>query len=693
MVGLPAQILLLIVNVPPRGTESAQKYPITFHPLLSKMGSAKTMNITPENETKRSLYRELLVQFRLPILLVLHVVLFSVVFWLAMMMRFTMEIPEKYQTLFWKSLPFVVATKVVVFYLLRSFHGWWRHVHFSDVVSLARSAVVASLTVIALDYFFLGGSIPRMVVMNDLVIGIVTLGGLRSTWRVWDERIVPLRSSVKADRALLIGNDFDAARLAHMINGQHSLGVRIVGLVAPQGLTNGRKYFGDIRIVGVMKDLSELMEALRAETLFVVSGALPAKKMRELLDVATDSHFEIKILPKLEEQLKGVDKVPIREVSYDDLLRRKPADLDLNAIGEIIAHRSVMVTGAGGSIGSELCRQLVKFQPRELILLGRGENRIYEIERELKGLGLKVDLVPKIVNITDKARLAEVFRNHYPSIVFHAAAHKHVPLVEQNVGESIINNVLGTKNIADLADQYGVGRFVMVSTDKAVNPTSVMGCTKHMAERYCQTLDATSKTSFISTRFGNVLGSAGSVVPLFQKQIQAGGPITITDRRMTRYFMTIPEASQLVVQAATMGLGGEIFVLEMGEPVKIMDLANDLIRLAGHPPGSIDIVESGIRPGEKLFEELYYKNEKSIPTSHEKILSSKSRTYAMEEVNAQVSQLVDAAFETDENVKSLLKQFIKEFHYESTQQKTTPNGPHFLKMPNAITGDRLTQTP
>ena len=442
-----------------------------------------------------------------------------------------------------------------------------------------------------------------------------------------------------------------------------------------------------------MKDLSELMEALHAETLFVVSGALPAKEMRELLDVATDSHFEIKILPRLQEQLKGMDKIPIREVSYDDLLRREPADLDLNAIGEIIAHRSVMVTGAGGSIGSELCRQLVKFQPRELILLGRGENRIYEIERELKGLGLKVDLVPKIVNITDKERLAEVFRNHYPSIVFHAAAHKHVPLVEQNVGESIINNVLGTKNIADLADEYGVGRFVMVSTDKAVNPTSVMGCTKHMAERYCQTLDATSKTSFISTRFGNVLGSAGSVVPLFQKQIQAGGPITITDRRMTRYFMTIPEASQLVVQAATMGLGGEIFVLEMGEPVKIMDLANDLIRLAGHPSGSIDIVESGIRPGEKLFEELYYKNEKSIPTSHEKILSSKSRTYAIEEVNTQVKQLVAAAFETDEQVKGLLKTFIKEFHYEPSNKKPVSDNPHFLKMPKSLTGGRLTQTP
>ena len=634
------------------------------------------MNFIPQAEKKHSSYRDLLIQFRLPILLALHVVVFAAVFWAALLMRFTLDIPQKYQTLFWQSLPFVVATKVVVFYALRSFHGWWRYVHFSDVVSLVRSSAVASLAVIALDYFCFGGSIPRIVVLNDFFIGIVALGGLRSTWRVWDERIAPLRANRIAGRALLVGRDFDASRLAHMINGQHSLGVRVVGLVAPHALAKGRKYFGDIRIVGLMKDLPELMESHRADTLFVVSGALPAKELRDLLDVASGSRFDIKIIPRLEEQLKGVDKVPIREVSYDDLLRRKPANLDLDAIGEIVAHRSVMVTGAGGSIGSELCRQLVKFEPRELILLGRGENRIYEIERELKGLGLEVDLIPKIVNITDKERLAEVFRKHLPSIVFHAAAHKHVPLVEQNVGESVINNILGTKNIADLADEFGVSRFVMVSTDKAVNPTSVMGCTKHMAERYCQTLDATSKTSFISTRFGNVLGSAGSVVPLFQKQIQAGGPITITDRRMTRYFMTIPEASQLVMQAATMGAGGEIFVLEMGEAVKIIDLANDLVRLAGHPHGSIDIVESGIRPGEKLFEELYYKNEKSIPTSHEKILSSSSRKYSMDEVDEQVSMLLESAFSSPSAIKRMLKEVIPEFVYVAP-----PHKPPAVKMP------------
>ena len=633
-----------------------------------------------------------LVKARLPLLLVFHCVVFAAVLWTAFLMRFTLDVPSKYIDLFWRAVPAVVAVKLLVFYCLRSFHGWWRYVRFSDLVSLVRSAATASLAIVAIDYFFLDGQLPRIVVLNDFAMGIVALGGLRSTWRVWDERIAPLRKK-RVGRALMVGEDFETSRLAHLINGQRNLDIRVVGFVSPSDVKKTRSHLGDIRVVGGTSSVADLMASYRATTLFVISGSVPAKKLRHLLDVAGDHQFEIKILPKLEEQLKGVDKVPIREVSFNDLLRREPAELDLGAIRGLVTGHSVMVTGAGGSIGSELCRQLVKFGCRELILLGRGENRIYEIERELLGLKLDVALIPKIVNITDRKRLEEVFRNHEPELVFHAAAHKHVPLVEQNVGESIINNVLGTKNIADLADKYGVARFVMVSTDKAVNPTSVMGCTKHMAERYCQTLGASSKTKFISTRFGNVLGSAGSVVPLFQKQIQAGGPITITDKRMTRYFMTIPEASQLVVQAATMGDGGEIFVLEMGEPVAILNLAKDLIRLAGHSPGSIDIVESGIRPGEKLFEELYYKNEKSIPTSHEKILSSLSRQYSLQQVESQVQLLVDSAFEDSAEIKALLKQMIPEFQLDESVRQEQAHCPSKIKASSGIfvVGENISQ--
>ena len=590
-----------------------------------------------------SAWIEFLKNNRLILLVALHSLLFCVVYWCAFSMRFSLNVPENYVELWSISVIPVVAIKLVVFYCLHSFHGWWRHVNFSDVISLVRSATVATLVLIAVDALILPGQIPRMVIANDFFVTIVLTGALRSTWRVWDERIAPLDRKRKAKRALLIGNCVNAARVAHLINRQLDLNVRIQALIAP-GNFRKRSQFSDLRVVAGIKDLPKTMKEHKATILFVIAGSVPAKSLRILLDAASEHDFEIKILPTLNEQLRGMDQMPIREVSCEDLLRRKPAKLDLDAITRFVTDKCVMVTGAGGSIGSELCRQIMRFEPSEIILLGRGENRIFHIERELRALNTDVVLTPRIVNITDSQRMREVYETHRPNVVFHAAAHKHVSLVEQNVGESIINNVLGTKITADLADEYGVDRFVLISTDKSVNPTSMMGCTKQMAERYCQSLGSKSRTRFISTRFGNVLGSAGSVVPIFQKQIQQGGPITITDHRMTRYFMTIPEATQLVLQAATMGDGGEIFVLEMGAPVKIVDLATDLIRLAGHAPGSIDIVETGIRPGEKLFEELYYKNEKSLPTEHDQILSSTSRPFLFDDVESQVVSLIDAAF-------------------------------------------------
>ncbi|QEG22321.1 polysaccharide biosynthesis protein [Mariniblastus fucicola] len=627
--------------------------------------------------------RDRLVSMRLALLIVCHLFAFAAIYWAAFLMRFTLDIPLKYQEIYWANLPFVVGLKLLVFYALGSFHGWWRHVNFSDFIALLRSAVAASLLIIAFDYFVMQNwqhRIPRIVLVNDFVMTIVVLGGLRSCWRVWDERIAPLDGSRVTDRALIVGSDFDTAKLAHLINGQTKLGIRIVGMVSALDQRNGRRY-SDLRVVGTLEDLSTLMQQHRTTTLFVVTGTLKGRRLRDLLDSASDRGFKIKILPPLNDHLRGADSVPIREVSYNDLLRREPADLNLGAIEKIVDGKTVLVTGAGGSIGSELCRQLSRFHPRKMILLGRGENRIYHIERELNDNAPHIRYVPRIANITDAARIREIFETLKPDLVFHAAAHKHVPLVEENVGESIINNILGTKVMADHAHEFGVDRFVMVSTDKSVNPTSIMGCTKQMAERYCQTIGQNSKTAFISTRFGNVLGSAGSVVPLFQEQIRRGGPITITDKRMTRYFMTIPEASQLVIQAASMGSGGEIFVLEMGEPVKIIDLANDLIRLAGHSPGSIEIVEKGMRPGEKLYEELYYGDEKSIPTSHDQILSSHSRAFRFEEVEHQVHTLIESAYADTAVIRGLIKKFVPEYGGQPAKpQQRKPNSPEKEKI-------------
>ena len=627
----------------------------------------------PESD-ESSLYqrvRAFLVRIRFPLLIVAHLIVFALIYRVAFLMRFALggsesfipTIPDHFIPVYREGMPIVALLKLAVFYYTGSFHGWWRHVNFSDFIALLRGAVLSTLLILAFDYFVsqnFNVRVPRIVLLNDLVLTIVVLGGLRCYWRVWDERIAPLDGKRVTDRAMIIGSDFETAKLAHLINGQRGLGIRIRGMISTMEKRVGQR-FSDLRVVGMVDDVETLMKEHKASTLFVVTGTLQGRKLRELLDSTSRNGFKIRILPPLDDHLRGASSVPIREVSYNDLLRREPANLDESAIAKIVEGKTVLVTGAGGSIGSELCRQLSKFEPSQLILLGRGENRIYHIERELRDNFPQTKCIPRIANITDKTRIGEIFEEHKPDIVFHAAAHKHVPLVEQNIGESIINNVLGTKVLADFADQFGVERFVMVSTDKSVNPTSIMGCTKQMAERYCQAIGENSKTAFISTRFGNVLGSAGSVVPLFQDQIRRGGPITITDKRMTRYFMTIPEASQLVVQAASMGTGGEIFVLEMGEPVKILDLAYDLIRLAGQTPDSIEIVEKGMRPGEKLYEELYYGEETSIPTSHDQILSANSRPFTFAEVNSQVQSLIDNAYKDKEVIIGLIQKYVPEY--------------------------------
>ncbi|MFK7769253.1 MAG: polysaccharide biosynthesis protein [Mariniblastus sp.] len=601
---------------------------------------------------------------RLPLLVLGHAVVFGLVFLGAFLIRLDVDFPinvDQVWKKFWAGLPLVVGVKVCVYYALRNFHGWWRYVTFSDFISLIRASTASMLLIIAIDHFVLPYQIPRSVLVFDWVLSVVALGTLRSFWRVWDERIAPLdRGRKSRDAALIIGAEMESAKLAHLINSQQGLGFRIVGLVSPKRLDKTRR-FSDLRVVGSLEDLKEIAKTYRAKTVFLANGTVPARQLRALLDSASEAEVDVRIVPGLEQQLRGNDQMPIREVQFEDLLRREPARLDLDLIASLIRGKRVLVTGAGGSIGSELCRQLAKFAPEELILLGRGENRIFHIERELRKQTPGLKITPRIASMTDERRMEELFSTYRPQVVFHAAAHKHVPLSEQNIGEAVLNNIGGTKILADNAAQVGVEKFVLISTDKAVNPTSVMGCTKHLAERYCLAKGTVSETKFITTRFGNVLGSAGSVVPLFQEQIRAGGPITITDPRMTRFFMTIPEASQLVLQAASMGKGSEIFVLEMGEPVRIEDMARDLIRLAGLAADSIDIEYTGSRPGEKLYEELYYEEEQSIPTSHEKILSAYHRFYSLEEMDSAVSMLRDVAYSSPEKIMTALESLVPEF--------------------------------
>jgi len=389
--------------------------------------------------------------------------------------------------------------------------------------------------------------------------------------------------------------------------------------------------------------------------------------MRRLMAVCDRSRLALRIVPPLEDLFNGNRWLPMRDLDTSDLLRRRPVELDHGKIGELLSGRRVLVTGAGGSIGSEICRHVLRFAPAELLLLGRGENRIYAIERELAALHSgRSRLAPAIGNITDVPRMRDVFEQFRPEVIFHAAAHKHVPLMEAHVAEAVRNNVLGTKCLADLAAEYDVKSFVLISTDKAVNPTSVMGATKHLAERYVQAMSQRSATQFVAVRLGNVLGSAGSVVPLFREQIRRGGPITVTDPRMTRYFMTIPEASQLVLQAAAMGAGGEVFVLDMGDPVCIVDLARDLVRLSGLPADSIDIAYTQARPGEKLHEELYARGEQRRPTAHAKVHVARQKVHDPAEVDRLMSELARCLPDGDAVVLGRLRAAIAEFRPDAT---------------------------
>jgi FlaA1/EpsC-like NDP-sugar epimerase len=589
--------------------------------------------------------------YRLPLLMLFHLGVFLFVFWASLVVRFESWFPHHTPQHFWLGMPLVASVQLAVFYFMKNFHGWWRYVTFADLVSTAQCAVIATLVIFAVDYLAISDfQISRGCILINCAFTILVLSVLRSLLRFWDERIPSRSLREKRRPALMLGSSSDVAKLAHLVNSRPALSCRVIGLVSQEKVRETR--FSDISVVGHLGELSALCKKHEVRTVYVPAGSLEAKAMRDLIDKTREDNVQIHVVPELNRLLEGGTRIPVREVSVDDLLRRPPVKLDQEAIQDMVAGKTVLVTGAGGSIGSELCRQLMAFGPDRLVMLGRGENRLYQINREL---------CRDFEGSTDRRRVAEIMATHRPVVVFHAAAHKHVPLTENNVGEAVVNNVLGTKVIADLADEYGVQKMVMVSTDKAVNPTSLMGCTKQMAERYCLALGSKSKTKYVVTRFGNVLGSAGSVVPLFKEQISRGGPITITDPRMTRFFMTIPEAAQLVVQAGSMGEGGEIFVLEMGEPVLIEDLARDMIRLGGLPANSIDIVYTGIRPGEKLYEELYYGDEQSLPTSHEKILTAYHREFPYESTKSSVENLIGLAYKEESAIRAYLNQLVPEF--------------------------------
>ncbi len=594
----------------------------------------------------------------------MHLAVFGLVYGTAFLLRFDFAVKPDDMRIFWATLPSVLAIKFIVFLIAGQYEGWWTYITFADLVALVRYSLAATFFIAAGQYFLgLGFYIPRAVMVMDCLGSIAVLGALRGAWRLYREQFWPILNPGDFRWALLVGNDHATGLLASQMQTYRELPYRVRGLLAMDESSVGSR-LGQVPVLGRLEDVREVAARCSASTVLVTAGNLAGPRLRNLMDACKHSGLELKIIRGIQDRLDGDHRIPIRDIEISDLLRRAPVQLDMNIIGRLIENRTVMVTGAGGSIGSEICRQLLRFNPRLVLLVGRGENRIFKVERKLRAAYSTATLQPCIADITDEARVRQIFSDFRPEVVFHAAAHKHVPLMEINVGEAIRNNVVGTKTMAEMAHEFGVRNFVFISTDKAVHPSSIMGVSKQLAERFVHAMSQVSSTRFTVVRFGNVLGSDGSVVPIFQDQIRHGGPITVTDPRMTRFFMTIPEASQLVLQAAAMGQGGEIFVLEMGEPVKIVDLARDLVRLSGLPENSIEICFTGVRPGEKLYEELYFDDEETLPTAHPKLRAAYHRPFTLSEVRQTIAQLQQLIHAPEVELRDKLCELVEEYAWQ-----------------------------
>ncbi len=584
----------------------------------------------------------------------------------AYLVRFDLTIPRNYWPHITHLIVPLILIKLFCFRKMGMKHGWWRYVSLADVFVIGKANVVASLAFIMYVVFVHGqAEMPRSVLLIDGVLCFLLVCGVRFVTRAYRENYFTLRgkSTKHLTQMLVIGAGSAGQMIVREIRQNPALGKHVVGFIDDDPSKAGLTFQG-VAVLGTHDQIEKLISRFPIDEVVIAIPSASADEIRHIFELCTRLNLKVKTLPGVGEIIDGTVSVNlIREVSLIDLLGRKPIVLDNNLISSYLKDKRVMITGAGGSIGSEICRQVARFDPARMVLFDSAETPLFHIERELVENFPDLHLSAIVGDVRDRARIDGVFNVFQPQVVFHAAAYKHVPMMEINPAEAASNNVTGTRNMADAADAAGVERFVMISTDKAVNPTNVMGATKRAAELYVQGLSATSKTQYITVRFGNVLGSAGSVIPIFKEQIRTGGPVKVTHPEVTRFFMTIPEASQLVLQAGSMGQGGEIFLLDMGESVKIVDLAEELIRLSGFEPyKDIEIIFTGLRPGEKLFEELLIDGEGVLSTSHEKIRVASSTPIDTVQINALLDQLYSAARGIDvDAVRRLLQEIVPEY--------------------------------
>ena len=565
----------------------------------------------------------------------------------------------------WIALSALLVIQVACYYFFKVYRGLWRFASLSDVARIVRSTVTATLLVIPILYgFFDYQLIPRSVLPLYCFILMALLVSGRLLRRYYGETYGKFDSMDSVQRVLIVGAGQAGEGLVRDL--KRTRAYLPVGLVDDLKSKRGLEVHG-VRVLGSIPQLPELVVQCQADLLFIAIPSAGSAAMRRAVNYCEASHIPFHTLPSLQALVSGhVDVNALRKVKIEDLLGRDQVELLWDKIAASIHGRRILVTGAGGSIGSELCRQIMVLQPEKILILDNNEFNLYKIEQELMKNFPGISVEPALVSVVDAVAVNDVFRRFKPQLVLHAAAYKHVPMLETQVRVAVLNNVIGTQVLAEASVVVDVEKFVLISTDKAVNPTSVMGTTKRVAEIYCQNLNARVSTQFITVRFGNVLGSVGSVVPMFQKQLDEGGPLTVTHPDIQRYFMTIPEASQLILQAMVNGAGGEIFVLDMGEPIKISYLAEQMIRLAGKEPGKdIHINYIGLRPGEKLFEELFHTSEQLVQTEHEKLFKAKFREIDWNELT-QTLRMIRTACGTHQHTELLilLKSLVPEFRCE-----------------------------
>ncbi len=582
--------------------------------------------------------------------------------WCAYLLRFNFELPPDFQDELWRTLIWVIPLQSIVFWSFSLYRGIWRYASVADLrrIFFAVTAAVALIPLV-LGLFRVNAIVPRSVLVIDPILLILIMGGSRLLYRLWKENLLYGDFHLQGEPVLVLGAGSAGIGLSKEL--ARSREWHQVGFLDDDAHKQGHTLNG-IKVLGKLDSLPYWAERLGVEQVIVAMPTAPHQVRKHVIDLANRNRIKAQMVPAFEDLLSGRIAISqLRAVELDDLLGRDPVQLDDVGLQELLTDKIVLVTGAGGSIGSELCRQIARFSPQKLVLFDTGEFALYNIEQELNKKFPQLGIICLAGDVRDAARLEQVFVEYKPSVVFHAAAYKHVPLMEMhNAWQAVRNNVFGTWQVARFAQKHGVEKFVLISTDKAVNPTNVMGTTKRLAEMVCQGLQLTSGTRFVIVRFGNVLGSNGSVIPKFREQIAKGGPVTVTHPDITRYFMSISEAAQLVMQAGYMGKGGEIFVLDMGEPVKIVDLARDLIRLSGLNEDDIKIEFSGLRPGEKLYEELLADNEHTMPTPHPKLRIAQARG-----VNAAwVTELLAWANTSDQTwpdaeVKQRLQHWVPEY--------------------------------